>query len=321
MLDEQELKQVRDYVITILPELLRSDPTIVATIDGIIARELPRRDELARMLDVLEQTREEQKRGFEQQEKRADEHDKRFDRQDERFDRQDERFDRQDERFDRQDERSDRIEQRIEELRAEQNRRFDEHDRRFERQDERFDEHDRRFDRIEAKLAEHDRRFDQIDKTLLGMKRDIAKLQAGQDSLRQRFDRQEAWMMIVSGELGNTTGIHLEQVFATALAFGLNNPDIVPENIRLRQKLVDTEGRFFDPGETTEVDILVQNGQLIVFEVKSKADVDDVRIFSWKYRLIREQNPGTTVRGVMVVLAITDEVRERCARYGLELVH
>ena len=36
MLDEKELTQVRDYVIKILPELLRSEPEIATTIEGKI---------------------------------------------------------------------------------------------------------------------------------------------------------------------------------------------------------------------------------------------------------------------------------------------
>jgi hypothetical protein len=48
MLDEKELAQVREYVISILPELLRSEPEIATTIEGILAQHFPRRDEFAR---------------------------------------------------------------------------------------------------------------------------------------------------------------------------------------------------------------------------------------------------------------------------------
>lgn len=60
MLDEKELSQIRDYVIRILPELLREEPETATTIEGMLAQHFPRRDEFARLLDELTLLREEQ---------------------------------------------------------------------------------------------------------------------------------------------------------------------------------------------------------------------------------------------------------------------
>lgn len=58
-LDEKDLVQIRNYVIRILPELLREEPEIATTIEGILAQQFPRRDEFARLLDELTLLREE----------------------------------------------------------------------------------------------------------------------------------------------------------------------------------------------------------------------------------------------------------------------
>ncbi len=70
MLDEKELTQVREYVIKILPDLLRSDPAIATTIEGILAQQFPRRDEFARLLDEVRDFRQETDQRFEQVDQR-----------------------------------------------------------------------------------------------------------------------------------------------------------------------------------------------------------------------------------------------------------
>jgi len=65
VLDEKDLVQIRNYVIRILPELLREEPEIATTIEGILAQQFPRRDEFARLLDELTLLREEMEQSLE----------------------------------------------------------------------------------------------------------------------------------------------------------------------------------------------------------------------------------------------------------------
>ena len=66
MLEEKDLSEIRKYLIRVLPELLRNEPEIATTIEGILAEHFPRRDEFARLLDELTQLRQETRQGFEQ---------------------------------------------------------------------------------------------------------------------------------------------------------------------------------------------------------------------------------------------------------------
>jgi hypothetical protein len=253
MLNTAELHQVRDYVLKILPELIRSEPDIATTIEGILAQQFPRRDEFARLLDELEQSRQENRT------------------------------------------------------------RFDEMDQRFEQVDQRFEQVDQRFGNIEARL-------DRSEQTQLAMRRGIAKLQSGQEWLTKRMDGFEVWMQVVTGTVRNEKGQSLEEIAAIGLSYGLRNPDIKPENIRLRQKLVDRAGLVYALPMETEVDIIAQNGRLIAFEVKSTGRGDEVTTFAFKVKLLALQNPDKEVQGIFVALAPTAEVRAQCERYGIELL-
>lgn len=55
MLDKTDLQQIRDYVINMLPGLLRSDPEIATIIGRILDEHVPRRDEVSHALARLEQ--------------------------------------------------------------------------------------------------------------------------------------------------------------------------------------------------------------------------------------------------------------------------
>ncbi len=110
MLDEKELTQVREYVIKILPDLLRSDPAIATTIEGILAQQFPRRDEFARLLDEVRDFRQETDQRFEQVDQRFEQVDQRFEQIDQRFEQVDQRFEQVDQRFEQVTGRLDNLE-------------------------------------------------------------------------------------------------------------------------------------------------------------------------------------------------------------------
>ncbi|HEY85345.1 MAG TPA: hypothetical protein G4N96_09570 [Chloroflexi bacterium] len=260
MLAQQDLVQVRDYVVKILPQLLREDPEVGVVIEGILAEQFPRRDEFARMLDKLDRLHNDTKEEF-----------------------------------------------------GEVRQQFKQVDQRFEQVDQRFEQVDQRFEQV-------DQRFDGIDKTLLGLKRDNFKLKAGQENLMKRMDGQEAWLNVAIGNLRNDKGATAEDMFAEGFRYGLQKPDIKAEHIRLRQKLVDSEGLVFKAGFETEVDLIAQNNSLIVFEVKSNAKPGEVGFFALKVELITHQNPDKKIRAVFVALGARETVRQRCLKDGIELL-
>jgi hypothetical protein len=279
MINEQDLSQVRNYVVQILPQLLSQDPEILTTIEGILAQQFPRREEFAQLVNEVRLLREDMQHRFEQIDKRFEQTDRRIDL-----------------------------------LHEEMNKRFEQVDKRFEQIDRRIDllheEMNKRFEQV-------DKRFDEMHKTQLGMKRDIAKLTESQGLLLKRMDGAEKWLKLVIGNMWDDKGKTLEQMFAEGLRYGLKNPDIKAESIQLRQ-IVEKEllGRLF----SAEVDLIVENSKITVFEIKATAKPGDVSVFSLKVDLVKELNPKKQVQGTFISMGTSIEVKERCIECGIELV-
>ena len=289
MLDEKELEQVRNYVHQILPQAIRQDPDIAIALEGLLAQQFPRRDEFARMLDKLDQNQAETNRRFEEM-------DRRFEQQREEMNR-----------------RFEQVDRRLEQQREEMNRRFEQVDQRFEQVDQRFEQVDQRFEQV-------DQRFSKLDQSILSLKRDVAQLRSGQDLLFRKLDQRDAELLLKYGDLGNIKGKALEDMFAAALRYGLRNPDIQPDQIKLRQPIADLEGQIFKPGYVSEIDLIAQNGRLMLFEVKASSVVDHVDLFASKVDLIKLQQPDQIIHAVFISLDAVQAVSERCQALGLELV-
>ena len=163
-----------------------------------------------------------------------------------------------------------------------------------------------RFEHVDARFEQVDARFEQVD--------------ARFDRIEQGFSDLRDWVELVVGRLQTRSGRNLENVVAGALRLALQREDIVPEKIRLRQKIEDTEGMIGPAGREYEVDILTEDGRLLVFEVKSVCEVEDVDRLADKVALVRAMNPGKAVEGVMVALEPEAEVQARCAKWEIELV-
>jgi len=165
---------------------------------------------------------------------------------------------------------------------------------------ERFKQVDQRFEQVDQRFGQVDQRFEQLDRKM--------------DDLRD-------WVELVVGRMQVRSGRKLEDVVAGTLRLALKRPDITPGKIRLRQKVTDEQGSIGPAGRSYEVDILTDDGQITVFEVKSACEVEDVdRLFD-KINLFRTLHPDQKVEGVMVALGVEEEAKARCEQYGIALVH
>ena len=171
---------------------------------------------------------------------------------------------------------------------------------------ENFDKVDQRLDTVDQRLDKIDQRFDTVDQRF--------------DSLTQEVRDLRHWVETIAGGLQNRAGKNLEKVVAGALRLGLQRPDIQPDQIRLRQKISDLEGLVFKAGKQKEVDIVVTNGEFLVFEVKSAPKPDDVDDFADKVELVRLQNPDKQVQGVFVAVGSETRIRELCRQQNILLI-
>ena len=141
------------------------------------------------------------------------------------------------------------------------------------------------------------------------------------DQMDQRFSDLRDWVEMIVGRFQTRSGRKLEDVVAGTMRLVLGRDDILSENVRLRQPLEDVDGMIGPSGRRYEVDILVYNSTLLVFEVKSVCEVEDVDRFADKVALMRTLHPDKTVDGVIVTMAPLNEVETRCVEWGIKLVH
>ena len=153
-------------------------------------------------------------------------------------------------------------------------------------------------------------RTDKLDETTVELSQRMARISDGYDKLN-----------LAVGGFQRRAGRKLEDMVAGALRYGLKRQDVSADNIRLRQKLVDVEGVVGPAGRTYEVDILIDNSALLVFEVKSAAcKVEEVDRFADKVELVRRQHPDKAVEGALISLEPADSVKARCAEWGIQII-
>ncbi len=141
------------------------------------------------------------------------------------------------------------------------------------------------------------------------------------DRMERQFSDLRDWVEMIVGRFQTRSGRKLEDVVAGTMRLVLGRDDVSADHVRLRQPLEDAEGLIGPAGRRYEVDILVHNSTLLVFEVKSVCELEDVDRFADKVGLMRTLHPEKTVDGVIVTMAPLNEVEARCGEWGIKLVH
>ena len=179
---------------------------------------------------------------------------------------------------------------------------------------ERFEKIDERFEKIDERFEKIDERFEQMSQQIADINQQIAYMS-------QQLAHTDAKVDLTVGGFQRRAGRKLENMVAEVLRFGLKRQDVSADNVRLRQTLADVEGVVGPAGRTYEVDILVDNSSLVVFEVKSAAcKVEEIDRFADKVALVRRQHPGKAVEGALISLEPADTVKARCAEWGIQIV-
>jgi len=225
-------------------------------------------------------------------------------------------------RFEQVDRRFEQVQGEIQGLRTDMLQRFEQVDQRLEQVDQRFEQVDRRFEQVDRRFEQVDRRFEQVDQRFEQVDQRFEQVDQRFEQLDRKVDDLKDWVEMVVGGFQVRSGRKLEDVVAGALRLVLKRPDITPDRIRLRQKVVDEKGSIGPIGRNYEVDILADDGRITLFEVKSVCEVEDVDRLADKVALMRTLHPDRQVDGVMVTLGVKEEeVKTRCAHYGIPLVH
>jgi len=211
-------------------------------------------------------------------------------------------------------------ERRFEALQKNMNLRFEASERRFEAlreyMDQRFDEHDRR---IEANTRSIEANTRSIESLKEDMNQRFEDMNRRFDRVEQNFDDLKSWVGVVVGGFQNRAGRSLENAMAGMLRLALKKPDVREEMIQVRRKLPDHKGVMGVPGKQFEFDILVQDSEVIAFEVKSGSDVEMVEYFAQKRPIVESAFPDKQVKMVFITLAPDESIAEACVQNGIIL--
>lgn len=187
----------------------------------------------------------------------------------------------------------------------------------FAKVDEKFTKVDEKFAQVDQRLGGVEQRLGAVEQRLGGVEQRVDELET---NLTRQIQGLQTWMELNVGGFQNKAGRRLEDVVAGAFCYALKRNDIQPEQVRLRQVITDDAGLVYRPGRRREVDIIAHGKGIIVFEVKSTADRDDVDDLADKVTLIKHQHPGQSVEGILVMLGAETSHRQWCAEKGLLLI-
>ena len=177
---------------------------------------------------------------------------------------------------------------------------------------------------METFQTEVNERFEKVEGELRAFRNEFDTFRSDVDGrfdlTDQRFSDLRDWVEMIVGRFQTRSGRKLEDVVAGTMRLVLGRDDILSENVRLRQPLEDVEGVIGPAGRRYEIDILADNSTLLMFEVKSVCEVEDVDRFGDKVALMRTLHPEKTVDGAIVTMAPLNEVEVRCVEWGIALV-
>jgi hypothetical protein len=178
-----------------------------------------------------------------------------------------------------------------EEQKQEDKRKWEEQNSKWDEQNRKWDEHKQESDR---KWEENRREFQQVHEEIMAQ--------------AKKFDRS-------IGALGARWGLQSEKAFRDALA------GILEENFGVQVINVndyDDAGDVFGRPDQVELDVIIQNGLLLICELKSSIDKAGMYIFERKARFY-ERRHGRTANRLIVISPMIDARAAKVAeRLGIE---
>ena len=135
------------------------------------------------------------------------------------------------------------------------------------------------------------------------------------DELRAELKQLDNKVTTQLGALGARWGTQSETSFRNALA-GVLTESFGVEVLHFEER--DTEGTVFGRPDQVEIDILVRNGTVIVFELKSSIDKGDVYLFERKCQFYARFSGRTVNRMIMVSPYVRPRAEPVFAELGVE---
>ena len=183
------------------------------------------------------------------------------------------------------------MDKRFEAIQLQMDKRFEAMDKRFEamqlQMNKRFEAMDKRFEAMQLQM---DKRFNAVDKHL-----ELIELSNKQISLSvNRIESKE--------------GKYLENTVLELMKETLELENILSDKIR-GEAITDPDGEIFYPGYTTDIDVLIENGNIYLVEVKATVGSEDIAHFLQNVKLYEKQKGKKITRPIIVALRINQNTK------------
>ncbi len=175
-------------------------------------------------------------------------------------------------------------------------------DKRFESMDKRFEALQLQLDkRFEALLLQMDKRFKAMDERL--------------DAL-ELTNKQ---LLLSVNRIETKEGKYLENTVLELMKESLKLENILPDKIR-REVLTDPNGEIFYSGYTTNIDVLVENGNIYLVEVKVTVGSENVAHFLQNVALYEKQKGKKITKPIIVTLRINRNTKALAENLNIRVI-
>ncbi|GIW40949.1 MAG: hypothetical protein KatS3mg076_1526 [Candidatus Binatia bacterium] len=221
----------------------------------------------------------------------------------------------------------------------EHSRILEEHSRRLEELTQRLEEHSRRLEELGQRLEEHSRRLEELGRRLEELTLQVAEQGKRIEEQGKRIEEQgkrieeQGKRIEEQGKRIEEQGRRIEEAFrrveAMGARWGLHAESAFREGMRSvlaerfgarveRWEGFDDEGTVYGHPSPVELDLVVQDGEPLLIEVKSHVSRGDVAAFHRKARLY-EQKTGKRAAKMMVSPSVEERAFQIAEKLGIEI--
>ena len=167
-------------------------------------------------------------------------------------------------------------------------------------------------DDIKTVIEESNKRFEAMDKRFEEL---IQQMNKGFEEARK--DRKSLKVSIAT--MSSRSGEYLEDAILNLLSDKLIKENLEKSKIS-RESLVDPDGRVYYKDYNTNIDMVVQNGKIILIEIKYRADNREIFDLLQKGKLFKLQFKKNYDRLLIVCLEINQFNFEQALKQGVHVI-
>ncbi|MFH0994355.1 MAG: DUF3782 domain-containing protein [Pseudomonadota bacterium] len=274
-------QQIKEIILKELPAILEEDPEMHRFFLQLSRRHFA---DKAQTEDRFDRVLDELRRDREEQNRKWDEESRKWDAQNQKWDEENRKWDAQ-------------------------NQKWNEENRKWDAQNQKWNEENRKWDIQNQKWNEENRKWDEQNRKWETNQQVINEMLADIRALVRKHDT-------TIGALGARWGLHTEQAFRNALK-GILEKFAGVEVLNITE--YDHAGVVFGRPDQIELDIIINNGILIIVEIKSSMSKPEMYIFERKVRFYEERHQRKASEMIVISPMVAPNAMPVAEKLGIRI--